>query len=421
MMLFLRLIGNDNKQNTVLTNSQIVDILQKEFDMDIVYTHELEIEVYLNLLKRFLKDWPQWDEFDFAINTLKDQKNIEKMKDMLQTNYEGLKKYLKQTLEAVEPMLRKVIKEVEENTVKEPVHSQDDVGITVHCTRMQLNQLFYRRPHPDLKHTILNIDAGPSKIRVQHIPLEAILNWPSVRINISLNGLVFKRQINHVLNHLLVNKKLNYAVTPPEPLNTNFQMKAQKVTGVVEKANFLAIINKIRNTKMLSSDNNLLDKGVKLVCDVLKSDLEQAPTYMQSPASYRQNLSKYPFVRHLFAEVKSDKFPVNNYDLQLEEKAVPQVLFHFLRFNSETETKIQWDGSFLKIECVLCDCIFTGMNMFTQLQQHFDFHQGEQEWHCTYCQVVLPMEHLAKCRWQHNCDLLRMLLDRQKSVPVSGF
>ncbi|XP_028160609.1 uncharacterized protein LOC114353012 [Ostrinia furnacalis] len=401
IMLFLRLIGNDTKQNTVLTNAQIIDILQKEFEMDIVYTHELEVEIYLNLLKRFLKDWPQWDEFDFDINILKDQKNIAKMKDMLQSNYGSLKKYLQSMLTAVDPMLKKVIKEVNKSTVREPTTtSNDEVAIEVKCTRQQLNELFFRRPHPEQNNTIFNIELPSEKIRLQPVAVQSILNWPGIRISISIPGLMYKREIKMPLKHLLINKKLNYPPPPLQEAKTNYQVRTARMTNHVDVKTFYDIIHRIGNGKYRNQD--LMDK-IWMLSALIKSDLEEAPKYIYSPSSYRQNLSKYPYKRLLCAEVNSDSFSSNNYDLVLEESGIPQLQYHFIRF-SDPELEITQDGSFLKLECTLCECIFAGAYMFSMIQAHFEFHRGEKDYECSGCHVVFSMEQLTASKWRHVCD-----------------
>ncbi|KAL4718867.1 hypothetical protein ACJJTC_010023 [Scirpophaga incertulas] len=71
MSLFMKLI--DNKQSMVLTNAQILNILKIEFQMELSYIHELEKDIYLQCMKKFLNDWPRWDEFDEIASTMRTQ------------------------------------------------------------------------------------------------------------------------------------------------------------------------------------------------------------------------------------------------------------------------------------------------------------------------------------------------------------
>lgn len=400
MKLFKRLIGNDSKQNTVLTNAQIIDILQKEFNMDILYINEIEIDIYLNILKKFLKDWPQWDEFDQTINKLKSQNNMEEIQSMLESNYESLKAYLQNTLSAATPLLRKTIRKVRSSHGPE-VMEDDGIVMQVLCTRQQLNELFFRRPHPHYDNNIFNVYTTPSKILVSSFNIESMLNWPSIQIMINIEGcLRYTREMILTLNHVLVNKKLNIPWKMPKNLKTNFQIKGQRVYPV-EMEKFLSAIQDIGK---IFYQTNEMQQLIRIVCDVIKSDLDDGPKELYSFAMYRRFLSRSPYVRYLYTDVNvSSGFSGNNFDLQLRESGIPQVQFSLSKFQ-KIDT-IPNSGNFLKVRCRYCDIEFSGLSIPSMLTQHFaDFHQGEPDWKCTRCKMTFKMEYLAKTKWWHMCD-----------------
>lgn len=241
IQLFKRLIVSDNKQSTVLTNAQIVDILDKEFGINLWDIHELEGEIYLTIMKKYLKDWPQWDEFDKKINILKNKNDTVSLNKMLDTNYLNLKKYLKVMLERAQTLAKSTVSKLKEDkTIESKLkdYKSDNVVLEIQCSRNHLNQLFYRSPNPALNDSIFNgTIPEPTQIKLNPLPLEAILNWWDVKITIQKGSLHFyERRTLHQLSHVLVNKILmaryNPLKTLPQELQISRMVKGEKVVTV---------------------------------------------------------------------------------------------------------------------------------------------------------------------------------------------
>ncbi|XP_013174297.1 PREDICTED: uncharacterized protein LOC106122756, partial [Papilio xuthus] len=215
MKLFEKLIGNDTKQNTVLTNAEIVNILSKEFDVDVEKVNLFEIEIFINIIKKYLKDWPEWDKFEKDIMILESQQNKEDIENIKFKNYLTLKNYLHRKLDVVKfllpPYLNELpqMKKVKNNSDNKD--SDDEIIVMEVCaTKAQLNNLILR--HPIHNNYIFNLEE-PQDDNSLLIPLKAILHWNGINVIAKLKWsssemLLLKYKNIHKTKYTLVNKKL---------------------------------------------------------------------------------------------------------------------------------------------------------------------------------------------------------------------
>ncbi|KAM3956854.1 uncharacterized protein ACR2FA_009161 [Aphomia sociella] len=399
MQLFKRLIDNDSKQNTILTNAQILDILQKELNTEVQYIHDLEIEIYLNIIKKFLKDWPQWDEFDKTVSILKTKGAIDAIRKLLDVKYNNLKKYLKVMLD----MARPLVKDVLDKTIAE--QNKDDKSLNVvmeiNCTPAQLNKLFFRRPNPLYNNSVFNIIAAPTKINVFTLSLKAILNWFHVRVEYHSPFLFYKRGITHALNHVLVNRKLNNVTESNTDLDQQLQRHNNKKNGLVHPKHILEVINDVLKHV---TGNTLTDELVRVTFRQIESELRvNMETTHFRHTFYKQYMNKYAYVRYLYADVKDNGDITNKYDLQLQETVCPRYFYYIGRFNRmlPVDTAVlKW----LKFTCMLCRKVFNGDDMAYELRQHIiDYHFDQPDWRCCNCKAVFTTTYLAENKWEHKC------------------
>jgi hypothetical protein len=398
LQLFKRLIGNDTKQNTVLTNAQIIEILKKEFLMDISYIHDLEIEMYLNLMKKFLKEWPQWDDFDQKIQSLKMENKEDKAKEKMQLeeNYGHLKEYLKMMLGTAKPMIKNVLDDIKDAANKETETPNDKVVLEVSCTRSQLNKLFFRRPHPEYNNTIFNVHSIPMKINI-NVPhtFKSILNWPNTKVIVNLGSVGFRREVTAVTSRRLVNKKLMNWTKDVETLNMNVQMRQATTPIDYSLDQFFRVLENSHSIFPVP----LLQMAMTIF-DVIKSDFTCSLGARVSH-QYRKMLNKYPYVRYLYSEIDQDqsKYSLHEYDLQLEEVIVPQMRFHVTKFET---APLKFGPMWLIVQCIECDAMFSDWNV----QEHFEeCHQGEPEWQCMNCRRTFSVLQITDQGWWHNCDI----------------
>lgn len=400
MHLFKRLIG-DNKQSTMLTNTQIINILQKELDFNVAFLHDLEVEIYLNLVKKFLKDWPQWDPFDISINKLKEQRDYDSIRSLLHDTHLKLKHYLKEILHKATPIMKSMIAESIEKNKNDNTKfkSDNNVFMEMYCSREQLNVLILRRPTSN--NSIFNIIDGP--VFKNNLSYKSIFNWWDVQIDINLNCFVYKRETQHDLKHTLVNKKLNKDPNYAQELNANWQCRAKK-SGFVEISDILRMISRI------VLHYNKIDKFkvmVEAVFEQISLDLNGAPDSIRLFSDFRRHMSTYPYVRYLYSEHDGD-LPIegNVYDLQLKEVISPRFLFVLskLEFTDDVfPDNLDW----ITVKCGLCkekNESFSGMALEYSMVDHFSkFHSDEPDWQCVSCNQKLSMLELAENRWEHSC------------------
>lgn len=397
IQLFKRLITTDNKQSTVLTNAQIVDILNKEFDIQISKLHELESDIYLTIMKKFLKDWPQWDEFDKVINKLKlngDNAGVDKL---LQKNYVNLKKYLRDILNYAQDIIQKTVQAAidEDNAKKlvrdESIKDNSMVVLEICASRNQLNQLFYRQPQSGLNNTVFNSEYSiPTQISLNTLPLEAILNWWDISISITSNinkkgkVLLYLRETKHRTEHMLVNKKINSGSPTPETLPQDLRIKNALPTPKIDRYRFTQFVFNMTNKFANCSE----------ILEFIKKDLELLPDTLYSRQWYQRYMNKYPYVRYLYknSEVKADC----EYDLQLREVVSPQYATYIGRIEIINKT--------LTVKCNTCKISFVGDSLVQDLRNHFtENHMLEPNFKCTNCKKDFTMAHLAQHWWTHRC------------------
>ncbi|KAI5639571.1 hypothetical protein NE865_07937 [Phthorimaea operculella] len=420
MVLFKRLIGNENKQNTVLTNTQIIDLLEKEFFMKTEDLHELELEIYLSTTKKFLKDWPQWDEFDTAINIMK-QRNIPAETDkMLLRKYRQLKNYLLTILDTVAPIAKEKVQDVEkkfskikEESQKKEVSLEEDLSdlvLEIQCTRPQLNSLILRHPHPEQNYTIFNtLDAGPSKIFLDTLSYEAMLNWWDVEICFRMQHVHFVRSTVHGIKHTLINKNLPIKHKICK-LKSGYQEKPAipgKIPdlNVLKKKQFAEIL---RKTFLVVNEFNVQNHCLRAIFQTLEKDLAGLPIDLQECMSYRKYLSKYAYIRDLSTDVPEAENveEAMNYDLVLREQISPMFQLDILKVEPLTSEIIPaHELSNIYVKCKSCSLKFSGKTMLEQLRLHILDHLHEPDWQCMKCKESITMVSLAKDRWHHVCKV----------------
>lgn len=395
MLLLKRLIRN--KQNTVMTNSQIIEILKLEFDIEISNCQELEVDIYIKIIKKYLKDWPQWEELERISSKLSNVKDFDAVAKVLNHKYKNLKEYLGVMLEASKPLAKKAVAEITVDSKKEENVDSSEVVMEVYCTREQLNQLFFRKPRTDLNNAIFNIDKiEPTKISLNTLTFESILNFWWTKIYIQLPNFTFYRELSYKYKHMLVNKVRDEKL-PTEILDTQVYNKAKKVRN-----HFKTAVNEyLDKILQLCTDEHILQL-LQVIFHVLNTDLLDLPDMVNIPSNYRKNLNQFNYVRYLYVE--NEESNNTKYDLQLEEVLTPSCEIFFGRlgkFPDHLPPVQEW----LKIECMMCKVKFMGSTeLMSLLQAHFnDCHQYEPDWQCPHCKRLFSMDFLSKSRWCHEC------------------
>lgn len=398
MLLLRRLIRN--KQNTVMTNSQIIEILKQEFDINVETCHELEVDIYIKIIKKYLKDWPQWEELERISSKLSSAKDYDAVTKVLNHKYKNLKEYLGVMLDAAKPLAKKAVTDIETDPAKVENIDSSDVVMEVFCTREQLNHLIFRRPRKDLNNTIFNIaKVEPTRISLNTLSFESVLNYWWTKVSIQLPHFLFSRELVYKYKHTLVNK-VRDEKTPIEVLDTRIHNRSKKINY---RANLLQYFDNILSLSKDKDDEHVIQL-LTVILHVLRKDVEGAPDILTVPSSYRKFANKYKYVRYLYVENEDNKDP--RYDLQLEEVISPCYQFWVGRLGKfPTEMPVFSIHDWLKIECVMCKVKFQGSTeMISVLQAHFnDYHQHEPDWQCQYCKRPFSMDFLAKNRWYHEC------------------
>ncbi|XP_045458089.1 uncharacterized protein LOC123668402 [Melitaea cinxia] len=402
IQFFKRLIENNKKDDIVLTDGQIIEILDKEFDIRLSKLHELEGIIYLAVVKKYLKDWPQWDELETIISKINKNKTKHDKQDesadiekMLESKYVNLKSFLKSMLDNAKHMSRSTVQPFIDGQIDVAKSSDkstrgSNIMLEIHASRNQLNQLVFRQPHPNLNNTVFNPNFElPKQIKLSTFSIEAILNWWGVSINImtTKNIHIYKRETKHELKHVLVNKKL-------KKHRNSFQLLDQDIK-----------ISSISSTQTIQI-NDLIDRFDAIepstnnyeIYNFIKKDLTTLPSNIPSRKQLKRYTNKYSYVRYLYKEVDTE-LPTdvsNKYDLQLEETVSPCYQIYLSHIKDPSKC--------LYVCCLPCEIKFTGENIFSDLKSHFDAeHINEPDWTCTNCHGVFPMMELAKNWWCHRC------------------
>ncbi|CAG9574269.1 unnamed protein product [Danaus chrysippus] len=386
IQLFKHLTQESN-QKTVLTNAQIIDILKEEFDIDIWNIHELEGDIFITILKMYLKDWPLWEEFDKLINNLKHKNDTEAMNKVLQTNYKKLKEHLTTVLNNAKDEAKEAVKKVQQEMSERSDKIKSNVILDVTATRSQLNKLFYRRPLPKHNNTIFNLTKHtiPTQIMVNEVPLDAILNWWGINIFLKVSALkinIYERHNIHELKHLLVNRNLSI----PNPCTElDQQLKVRVIDSTTRNI-----------SEIIKTYSDLSDNDNKEVYNFIQRDLKLLPSMVFNRALFKRYTNKYPYVRYLFEETKSADINSRKYDIQLQETISPKYQI-YIRSMTSTPTN-------LVVECEPCNVKFLGPNLLPELRAHFnEFHRSEPDCTCTKCNKTFSMVALAKNWWCHRC------------------
>ncbi|CAB3222476.1 unnamed protein product [Arctia plantaginis] len=398
IMLLLKYLVR-NKQVTTLTNTHecIIEMLKLEFDIDISNCHKVELDIYVKIIKRYLKVWPQWKELEHISSKLSNVKDFDALAKVLNLKYKNLKEYLGVILETAKPLTKRAVEHVKEMENKDKNIDSSEVVMEVHCTRMQLNKLFFRKPRADLQDLIFNINPIiPSSFCRTTLTFESILNFWWTRIYIELPNLSYCRELIYNYKHTLVNK-VRADKPPAEILDTRVYNKAKEVKELPKQL----ITEYLDKIYFLSKDKNVI-KLLKILFQVLKTDLKYLPDTVKIPSSYRKHANKYNYVRYLYVENKESDD--TKYDLQLEEILTPShqiVIGKFYTYLKKVPPIQDW----LKIECMMCKVKFFGSTtMMSLLEAHFsEYHQHEPDWQCPHCERTFNIAFLSNNRWCHEC------------------
>ncbi|CAH4034266.1 unnamed protein product [Pieris brassicae] len=395
--LFKKLMYNDCKQHTILTNNQILNLLKVEFDIDVYKLHNLHVDIYITLLKKYLKDWPLWEEFDSIVNEAKKANNLASLDGMLQSKYKHLKAHLQYALDISEPMAREEVLRLKNtqkvmSEVKEPHQA---VVMEIDATRSQLNSLILRNSS---LHSVFNVNRQKSTIVVPGIrKIETILNWWTINIEITykhanMTRLLYKRETKHELKHCLINKMLPCNnKTEKIILNQDLYLKINKKSKLVDRNVLMALMNVIGNTHP--------DKESQEILEFIKKDNLLLPQILYCDAVYKRYMNTCAYVRYLYKDHEETvKDPQR--DLQLEEKIFPM---YKISIGDLIKRPVKLNNDSIKVECGMCKMTFTGPNLVSDLRNHFEDHCTEPDWICTCCNMTFPMLQLASQWWAHKC------------------
>ncbi|CAG5052891.1 unnamed protein product [Parnassius apollo] len=398
--LFKSLITNDYKQNTVLTNAQIVDILQREFNINIQKIHDLEVEIYVNVVKKYLKDWPEWDGFEQSVIDFKSQNNSEAITSILEEKYLNLKKYLGSMLEIAKYLSPNVIKNI---PIMGQMHkienvNKENVVMEIQATKNQLNHLILR--HPISNNSIFNVNEPLPKYYdyPNSLTLNSILSWCGIEIELKLKwaqgGVINLKYENcHKLQHTLVNKMLKLDSYQKSSLNQQWEVK-RKSKNLTEISKDV-ILNLFR--QCISNDRYRKWKDVLVSMHKILNNITQSmPSSVGVPGTFRKYLSKYGYVRFLYENVADEVRDDEKYDLQLQEVLSPMCQLYIGLHQSHEES--------IKIHCYFCQVTFAGENVTWEIENHFKSHIVEPDWQCVNCNKTITVSHLTKANWNHICE-----------------
>lgn len=401
MLLLRRLIRN--KQNTVMTNAQILDILQSEFNISVKSSHELEVDIYIKIIKKYLKDWPQWEELERISTKLNNIKDFEAVTNVLNHKYKNLKEYLGAMLEAAKPLAKKAVK-----AIKTPENiDSGDVVMEIQCTKEQLNRLIYRRPRLDLNNTVFNMSyIPPSRISLKKLSFEQILTGWCIKLTIDLQQFYFEREFRYNLRHVLVNKARSERfsdIALPMALQSLQREQASRTSKEYTVDMIINTFNEI--VTLCIAQSYTIQPTIESIFEFLSSELRDMfdkDTSYKLPATYRKFANKYKYVRYLYTENDQNDDP--KYDLQLQETVTPMYVVNFKKFMPllEIPNITEW----LKFECTFCKMNLPIImpDIKSTLESHFnEVHQNEVDWQCTHCDMVFSIEYLANNEWYHEC------------------
>ncbi|KAH9633651.1 hypothetical protein HF086_009751 [Spodoptera exigua] len=392
-----------------MTNAQIIDILQSEFGISIKSSHELEVNIYIKIIKRYLKDWPQWEELERISSKLSNCNDYDAITKVLNHKYKNLKEYLGVMLEVGKPLAKQAVENIKSNTQEEKEDSvvenndEEQIVMEVQCSREQLNYLIIRYPDLDAKKSIFNLQPNPTRIRLGALTFSDIIKGWSTRVSINLPHLVIYREVKFKLKYTLVNKaRTGERKFKDNAHPTQVQEMTIKRTVPVSKDVIMKGLDHILRACITNRQMFVL---LHSIFDVMKSELDKMVDNMQVPFSYRAFASKYPYVRYLYSDEGQNNFA---YDLQLEEVMSPIYMYHAQIVRSAYGDSIlpplpEW----FKLECVVCHYRATGdtiMEIKESFLSHIKDHIGEEpDWKCTKCLKTFSLKFLTMKQWAHQC------------------
>ncbi|PZC73185.1 hypothetical protein B5X24_HaOG209917 [Helicoverpa armigera] len=409
MLLLRRLIRN--KQNTVMTNAQIIDILQSEFNICVNSSHELEVDIYIKIIKKYLKDWPQWEELERISTKLSLIKDFEAVSKVLNHKYKNLKEYLGVMLEAAKPLAQEAVRNINSNSNQPETSKVDesietnDVIMEIQCTREQLNNLFFRKPRLDLNNTVFNMtEITPSRINLRNLTFDEILNGCWVKIIITLPHFSFVRELSYKLSHVLINKARKDRTTTDVSFSRDFEVNCgnkSKNQRICSRNSFLQQFSTILQESAKRYPE--MYDFIRSIVELIKNELDVIDPFTV-PASYRRHANKYNYVRYLYTDNNQNSDP--RYDLQLEETITPMYMYIIDKVQkSDGIIPLVWE--WLKTECMVCKIKITGTKSTSwkeAWESHFsEKHSNETDWQCAHCKRLFGIAFLAKNKWYHEC------------------
>lgn len=407
LALFERLISNDAKSNTILTNAQILSILIKELDIDASTLHALEVDIYINIVKKFLKDWSQWDRFDRTMNRLKRRGSDDNIKNFLEQSYQELKEFLRAMIDIATPLANKAVKDIKDKVDHKSIRDNNDIILEVYCTRKLLNSFIYNKPNPAEHNSIFNLlPYKPMKLHpsAPTYTFSSLLNWYGVHLSIELPYFQYSRYTTHRLKHMLVNDK-NGPRDLKEELDVAVYMNNNQNRTIVNNI-LIGCITTFLDILIAHYKDSIEFDMIKSVINVIKSDLELDSVTVEIPGSYKQHMNKYPYVRKLYSKVEGATPSPHN--LYIEEKIIPIQDWDIRKFinnnNQKADLKVPALQNWLKFECGECKEKFNGAEFLTSLREHFRvYHVNEPDWTCVNCQKSFTMADITDKGWKHDC------------------
>ncbi|CAH2062362.1 unnamed protein product, partial [Iphiclides podalirius] len=397
--MFKNLIKNDllkkeTEQRVFLSNALLTEILQKEYFMDTILMHKFEVEIYLNVLKRYIKCWPDWDTFADDVVDLQDKGDEEGIATLLKEKRLSMKEYLGEMLDIAQELAGE---KVEELLAKER-RSDEGVIMEVEATAQQLRSLFYRHP---LRGSIFNASDGPPPAlrSPKRLTFESIVNWTGVEIAINLKAedklLIYKRRNIHKLEHKLVNMKLERRERQGPDLNGRVMLKLGKRRVTMTRDALEKLLR-----QALSSEANENWYSVRNVLEkALIDELAHLPERLDIDCDLKRHISgRY---ERYFSQEPEGGEGADKYDLRLEEVVSPIAQYSF----SLCGLPITDDGQeCIALSCHPCQATFDGGSAVCDILKHFSaLHVAEPDWTCPKCLRVFTMSALTHAAWDHTC------------------
>ncbi|CAG5037041.1 unnamed protein product [Parnassius apollo] len=394
------------KQDIILTNAQIIDILQVDFNIDIQKIHDVEVEIYVDVVKKYLKEWPEWDELERSIIDFKSDNNSKPITSIIEEKYLNLKKYLGNMLEIAKHLSPDVVKNIPKTgqMYKKENVNEENVVMEIQATRKQLNHLILR--HPIGNNSIFNVNEALPKYYdyPNLLPLHSILSWSGIEVELKLKwaqgGVINLKYENcHKLQHKLVNKMLNLDSYQKSSLNQQWEVKStRKNSTEISKDVILNLFEQCILNDRYRKWKPVLVSMHKILSDITRS----MPSNIGVPGTFRKYLSKYSYVRFLYKNVTDEETDTENekYDLQIQEVLSPMCQLYIGLYRSREEL--------IKIHCDFCQVTFTGENVAWEIQNHFKSHVAEPDWQCVNCDKTITMSDLTWENWNHTCEPLSL-------------